>query len=304
MLSRVAESLYWAARNVERAEDLARLIDVTATRSVDRAVDAERRWRAAFTVAGITVDEGEEIDRTRALEHLVFDAETPFSITTCVRIARRNAINVRAELTSEIWECINEMYLFVEAHSARAVGPDGASSFLRSIRGSAQAFGGICDATLAHEDAWMFLRLGRYLERASMTARVLRGVEPDAGPHVWQLVLEACCASEPYARSRRQTFDPVEALAFLALSQSFPRSLRFCLHEVDHALHRLSGAPIGTFASAAERTSGRLASSLDYAGVPDLAYEGSATFAARIANDLDELGAGITAAYFPRVPVG
>ncbi len=303
MLSRVAESLYWTARNVERAEDLARLIDVTATRSVDRAVDAERRWRAAFTVAGITVGD-DEIDRAAALERIVFNSETPFSITACVRIARRNAINVRAELTTEIWECINELYLFVEAQSSRAVGPDGASSFLRSIRGSAQAFGGICDATLAHEDAWTFLRIGRYLERASMTARVLRGVDEDAGPHVWHLVLEACSASEPYARARQQSFDPADALAFLAISPTFPRSLRFCMHEVDHALHRLSGAPAGTFANAAERTSGRLRSSLDYAGTRDLANEGAANVAARIAADLDELGASITTAYFPRVPVG
>ncbi len=304
MLSRVAESLYWTARNVERAEDLARLIDVTATRSVDRAVDAGRRWRAAYAAAGIACGRDEEIDRGSALERLVFDPDTPSSISACVRIARRNAINVRAELTSEIWECINELYLFVEAQSPRAVGPDGASSFLRSIRASAQAFGGICDATLAHEDTWMFLRIGRYVERASMTVRVLRGVDDDSGPHVWQLVLEACCAGEPYARARQQSFDPVEALGFLVLSPTFPRSLRYCMHEVDHALHRLSGAPIGTFANAAERTSGRLASSLDFAGSAELAREGTANVALRISADLDELGAAITTAYFPRVPVG
>jgi uncharacterized alpha-E superfamily protein len=150
----------------------------------------------------------------------------------------------------------------------------------------------------------MFLRIGRYLERAAMTARVLKAMEPDAGPHVWQLVLEACCASEPYARARQQSFDPVEALGFLALSTTFPRSLRFCVHEVDHALHRLSGAPVGTFATAAERTSGRIASSLDFAGSADLAREGTVDFAERISAALHELGATITSAYFPRVPVG
>jgi uncharacterized alpha-E superfamily protein len=304
MLSRVAESLYWAARNVERAEDLARLIDVTAARSVDRAVDAESRWRAAYAVAGIEPVPGAVADRAGALDLLVFDGDRAHSIPGCVRIARRNAIGVRAELTTEIWECINALFLFVEAQSKIAVGPDGTSSFLRAIRESAQAFGGICDATLAHEDTWMFLRIGRYLERAAMTARVLRGVDPDAGPDVWQLVLEACCASEPYARARQQSFDPGEALAFLALSPSFPRSLRFCVHEVDDALHRLSGAPAGTFANAAERTSGRLASSLDFAGASELAYEGTANVAARIGAELDALGAAITAAYFPRVPVG
>lgn len=304
MLSRVAESLYWAARNVERAEDLARLVDVTAARSVDRAVDAQSRWSAAYAVAGVERDPDDGADRAGAMDRIVFGGDRSFSIPACVRIARRNAINVRAELTTEIWECINALFLFVEAQSARAVGPDGASSFLRAIRESAQAFGGICDATLAHEDTWLFLRIGRFLERAAMTTRVLRGIEPDAGPEVWQLVLEACCASEPYARAWQHGFDPNEALAFLVLSPSFPRSLRFCVHEVDDALHRLSGAPAGTFANAAERTSGRLASSLDYAGAADLAFEGPINVASRISRELEDLGAAITAAYFPRVPVG
>jgi uncharacterized alpha-E superfamily protein len=171
------------------------------------------------------------------------------------------------------------------------------------VRDTAQAFGGLCDATLLHDDAWEFLRVGRYLERAAMTARVLRVIDPDDGPHVWQLVLEACCASAPFARVGRQSSDPAEALAFLALSATFPRSLRFCLHEVDHGLHRLSGAPIGTFGNDAERTSGRIASSLDFAGPGDLLREGAAAFATRIASRLDELGALITQVYFPRIPV-
>jgi len=304
MLSRLAESLYWAARNVERAEDLARLIDVTAARSVDRAIDAESRWQAVYDVAGIVPYPDDGPDRGGAIKRIVFDDDSSSSIAGCIRIARRNAIGVRAELTTEIWECVNALYLFAESQSARAVGPDGVSSFLRAIRESAQAFGGICDATLAHEDTWMFLRIGRFLERAAMTTRVLRGLEGDAGPHVWQLVLEACCASEPYARARQQSFDPAEALAFLVLSASFPRSVRFCVREVDEALHRLSGAPAGTFANAAERTSGRLASSLAFTGTAELCDEGAAGAAARIGRELEELGAAITAAYFPRIPVG
>ena len=304
MLSRVAESLYWMARNVERAEDLARLIDVTAMRSVDRAEEANRRWRSVYRVAGIDPpDDPGLTPRARAIEHVVFGLESRLSVAACVRIARQNAVGVRAELTTEVWECINGLYLFVEAHSPRAVGPDGASTFLRSVRDTAQAFGGICDATLAHDDAWEFLRIGRYLERARMTARVLREIDPDDGPHVWQLSLEACCASAPFARARRQSSDPAEALAYLALSPVFPRSLRFCIHEVDNALHSLSGAPVGTFADAAERTSGRIAASLDFAGGNDLLGEGAAVFAARLADQFDVLGSAIVATYFPRVPV-
>ena len=304
MLSRVAESLYWMARNVERAEDLARLIDTTAMRSVDHAGDATERWSSVYRIAGIVPPEPPALlTRSTAIEDIVFGMESRLSVAACVRIARQNAVGVRAELTTEVWECVNGLYLFVEAHSPRAVGPDGASTFLRSIRDTAQAFGGLCDATLAHDDAWEFLRLGRSLERARMTARVLAEIEPDDGPHVWQLVLEACCASAPFARAQRQSSDPAEALAFLALSANFPRSLRFCVREVDTALHSLSGAPTGTFADGAERISGRICASLDFAGTADLMREGARAFATGLGAQLDELGSTIGATYFPRIPV-
>jgi uncharacterized alpha-E superfamily protein len=305
MLSRVAESLYWMARNVERAEDLARLVDVTATRAVDHHADAAERWASVYHVAGIDPPDDHGFSpRTTAIEQIVFGTESRLSVAACVRIARQNAIGVRAELTTEVWECVNGLYLFVEAQSPRAVGPDGASSFLRSIRDTAQAFGGLCDATLAHDDGWEFLRIGRSLERARMTARVLREIGPDDGPHVWHLVLEACCASAPFARARGQSSDPAESLAFLALSANFPRSLRFCARQVDTALHRLSGAPTGAFADGAERMSGRICASLDFGGTADLMREGSAEFGARMCGDFDELGAAIVATYFPRILVG
>ena len=305
MLSRVAESLYWMARNVERAEDLARLIDVTAMRAVDHADDAGDRWLSAYHIAGIDPpDDHGRSARSTALEAIVFNPDSRLSVAACVRIARQNAVGVRAELTTEVWECVNGLYLFVEAQSPRAVGPDGVSTFLRSIRDTAQAFGGLCDATLAHDDAWEFLRIGRSIERARMTSRVLRAADGDVGPHVWQLTLEACCASAPFARARRQSSDPVEALAFLALSPVFPRSLRFCAREVDAALHSLSGAPTGTFADDAERLSGRIAASLDFAGAFDLVREGPRAFSARLATELDALGGTISTTYFPAVPVG
>jgi len=304
MLSRVAESLYWMARNVERAEDLARLIDVTAMRAVDHADDAGERWLSAYHIAGIEVPESHGLSaRSTALEAIVFDVDSRLSVAACVRIARQNAVGVRAELTTEVWECVNGLYLFVEAQSPRAVGPDGVSTFLRSIRDTAQAFGGLCDATLAHDDAWEFLRIGRSIERARMTSRVLREIRDDDGPHVWQLVLEACCATAPFARARSQSSDPAEALAFLALSPVFPRSLRFCARQIDRALHRLSGAPAGTFADASERASGRICASLDFAGQADLAREGTSAFADRVGGQIDELGSSIVSTYFPRVPV-
>ncbi len=307
MLSRVAESLFWMARNVERAETLARLLDVTAAGSVDRGsarrTQVARQWDAVYAVAAVDPPQRSLRGGTAAaIERIAFGGEGD-SVATCVRIARRNAVGVRAELTTEVWESLNGLYLYVEAQSPKALGPDGASTFLRSVRDTAQAFAGICDATLSHDDAWDFLIVGRYLERASMTARILGAHDADDGAQAWQRVLEACCASEPFARARRQSSDPAEALAFLALSDVFPRSIRFGVREVDRALHRLSGTAPGTFANEAERAAGRIAAALGYYSANEVYEDGARVFAGRAQRWLDEIGDAITAAYFPRVPV-
>ena len=135
-----------------------------------------------------------------------------------------------------------------------------------------------------------------------MTARILSAHGED-GAHVWQRVLEACCASEPFARARRQSSDPADALAFLALGDVFPRSIRFCVREVDRALHRISGTATGTFANEAERASGRIAAALGYYSANEVSEDGARTFAGRAQRWIEEIGEAITSAYFPRVPV-
>ena len=129
MLSRVAESLYWMSRNVERAETLARVLDVNYNRTVDRNAAGRERaariWRSVFDIAGISVDvellEGASL-ASAAFERCTFSTEYRTSIVSCIRIARSNALSVRAELSTEVWECLNGLYLFVEAQSPRSVG--------------------------------------------------------------------------------------------------------------------------------------------------------------------------------------
>ena len=312
MLSRVAESLCWLARNVERAETLARILDVNYNRTVDRNAAgrerASRIWRSVFQIAGITADvsllEGAAL-ASAAFELCTFSVEWRTSIVACIRIARANALSVRAELTTEVWECLNGLYLFVEAQSPRSVARDGPSSFLRSVRDTAQAFGGIVDATITHGDEWRFLQVGRFLERAAMTARILRAYDAgDDGLHEWQRLLEMCCASEPFARAQRLSSEPHEVLGFLILHRQFPRSIRFCTNEIDDALHRISETALGAYSNEAERVTGLLKAMLDFVSVDEVLAEGSERFATRIADRLDAVGAAIETTYFPRVPVG
>ncbi len=310
MLARVAESLYWLSRNVERAESLARMIDVAFNRTVDRNAAGRERsyriWSGVLELAGTPDQLPAFAGPTLAVDAFAygtFAAENRSSVITCVRIARANALGVRAELTTEVWEAINSLYLFVEAQSPRAISREGPSSFLRRVRDAAQAIGGVIDATITHDDEWNFLQVGRFLERASMTARILKthDAADDTAPE-WQRLLEMCCASEPFARAQRLSSDPAEALAFLFLHRSFPRSVRACTSEVDRALHRLSGTEMGAFSNDAERVAGRLAAMLDFVELQEILDEGTTKFAARVGDRLDAVGMAVETSYFPRVP--
>ena len=309
MLSRVAESLYWMSRNIERAESLARIIDVAFNRTVDRNSAGRERamriWGSVLDLAGQPADAPEFSGPTLAIDAFAygtFATENRSSVISCIRIARANALGVRAELTTEVWEAINSMYLFVEAQSPRAIAREGPSSFLRKMRDAAMAIGGVIDATITHDEEWNFLQVGRFLERAQMTSRVLKthDAADDSAPE-WQRLLEMNCASEPFARAQRLSSDPSEALAFLFLHRSFPRGVRFCTSEVDHALHRLSETAMGAFSNEAERVTGRLQAMLDFVQIREIIDEGPNSFATRVVERLDAVGLAVQSSYFPRV---
>jgi len=310
MLSRVAESLYWMSRNIQRAESLARIVDVAFNRTVDRNVagreQATAMWRNVLGLVGVPGDDaypGGSRFATDAFALATFSREHHSSIVSCIHIARANAASVRAELSTEAWEAVNALYLFIEKQSPRAVVRAGPSSLLREIRDAGVAFGGIVDATITHGEEWNFLQLGRFLERAAMTAAVLQTHdEADDSVPEWQRMLEMCCAIEPFARTLRHSNDAFDALAFLLLHRAFPRSVRFCTAEVDQALHRHSQTQLGTFSNEAELATGRLAAMLDYVQQAEIIEEGAVAFARRLSMRLAEIGAAVEATYFPLVP--
>lgn len=310
MLSRVAESLFWMSRNMQRAESLARIVDVAFNRTVDRSAagreQATAMWRSVLGLVGMPGDvdyPGDSRFATDAFAAAAFAREHHSSIVSCVHVARQNAASVRAELSTEVWEAVNALYLFVESQNPRAVVRAGPSSFLRTVRDAGVAFGGVVDATISHDEEWNFIRVGRFLERAAMTAAILQTHDPldDSVPE-WQRLLEMACASEPFARTLRHSSDPRDALSFLLLQHTFPRSVRFCVLEVDRALHRLSQTPAGSFSNEAERVTGRLAAMLDYVRLAEILAEGPTVFARRLSVHLADVGSAIEATYFPLVP--
>jgi len=210
---------------------------------------------------------------------------------------------VRGELSSEVWEAINGLYLSVESSSPRSIARDGPSSFLRHVRDIAQAVGGIIDATISHDEVWDFLQMGRFFERAYLTNRMLRGIDPSASSIESQTLLQMCCASEPFAKVPHAMSETDRVVAFLLLDPAFPRSVRFALREVDASLHRISQTAGGTYSNEAERMLGRLLAILDFAQIGEITNEGLGSFTGRAGDRLDAFSIAVERIYFPRIPV-
>ena len=183
MLSRVADSLFWLSRNVERAETIARILDFTAARAIGtddfRDSAAESLWAAAFRCASFSEPAEPAASVSDIMSWCVFDQQNASSIESCVRVARANAIGIRAMLSTEAWLAMNTLYLYVEEQRPSKVLRSGPSRLLRRVRDAAQGFAGVCDATLSHGDAWNYLQIGRFLERAYMTSRMLAALGPE-----------------------------------------------------------------------------------------------------------------------------
>ncbi|MCW2544041.1 MAG: hypothetical protein JWM40_1593 [Frankiales bacterium] len=239
MLSRVAESLYWIGRYVERAEDTSRLLDVHVhTLIEDPWVDEEKACHDVLSVMGVDIPEG-RLDARRTTEALAFERNDTSSIVGAIAAARENARGVREALSSELWEALNATYHALPAQQAAAErhGPHG---FFRYVRERAAFIGGLIDGTMPRDDGWRFLVLGRSLERVDMTARLLwargqhRGVSSG-----WVGLLKSCSAHEAYLRTYRAAVEPEKVVEFLVLDRLFPRSVYAALVQAEACLTEL-----------------------------------------------------------------
>lgn len=270
MLSRLAESLFWIGRYVERAEDTARLLDVHLTLLLDDP------WSAEDVVcASLLAAMGQDADgmptRTRVLEQLAWRPDVSTSVVGALSAARENARRSREIVSAEMWESIN-----VTWHEAsRASRRRHPHTVLAWVRERAAAFNGTADGTLSRDEAWHFLLLGRYLERADMTARLVaaRTLAGTAGPS-WTTLLQSCGAYQAFLRGARGAVDDERAARFLLLDTLFPRSLMSTLvtaEECLRALARLHGAVATRGPSdEAQRLLGQIRSRLEYMPADEL----------------------------------
>src|ERR1700678_1905590 len=290
MLSRVADSLYWMSRYLERAEHTTRLLDVNLNLMWDEsAASADRRWQRVLEALGRPKDiewSGEAYALTQAL---TFDTENKASILSCIISARENSRHVREQISTEQWTRLNRLYLQVTRPDMRSdlqgapamQDPGPPTEFLQQVMEAVHQFQGVSDSTMSHGEGWQFIQVGRYMERASATARLLEAYHEDLWSHLdripegneyleWMGLLRSATAFEAYCKVYTADLTPDKILEFLLLDIEFPHSLRFSIDTLQHALEAIHGESGKSRAEPLRRLAGRLQSSLSYSSVDEI----------------------------------
>jgi len=279
LLSRVADSVYWMARYIERAENVARFIGVNLNLQLDLPLEPAQQWQPLIDTSGDSCQFKQrygEATQAKVIEFLTYDLANLNSIASCLRAARENARSVRETISSEMWTQVNSMYLDMQAQRRR---PDPAQlpEIFRAIRLGCHLFQGITDATMSHSEAWHFVRVGRKLERSDKTSRILdvkyfillpsaRDVGTPYDDIHWSAVLKSVSGFGMY-RKKHGRISPRDIVDFLLMDPDFPRSIRFCIHCADESLHAITGSPMGSFVYASEQILGLLRAELDFTSV-------------------------------------
>jgi uncharacterized alpha-E superfamily protein len=311
MLSRVADSVYWTSRYIERAENVARFVDVNIQLLLDAPEGQDQQWEPLVAITG----DHEEFARrygaaaeSSVIEFLTFDQENPNSILSCVRAARENARSVREIISSEMWLQLNRFYLMLNAAARQPGGLDRREGFYDEVKQASHLFSGVTDATMTHSEAWHFSRLGRMVERADKTSRILdvkyflllRSAE-EVGTAFdgvqWIAVLRSASAFEMY-RQRHGRITPRGVVEFLTLDREFPRAIQFCLMAARDSLHAISGTPMGTFRHAPEKLLGQLCSDLSFTDVDEVVQHGLHEYLDELQTKLNQVGQGIAETFF------
>jgi uncharacterized alpha-E superfamily protein len=311
MLSRVAESLYWMARYIERAEDLSRFLSVTFIANLDaRSAGAQVGWRSLVGIAGdekVFNEKYGEANAASVIEFLVWGAENPNSVQACVANARENARSIREQISSEMWEGINRLYFLTRdaSHDAVLRNP---TDFFRQTRDRAHGFQGITSATMTHSEPYQFIQLGLHLERADKTARIL-GVnylplmDNTNSPAETSLqlitLLRLCSAFEPYRRTVAGQMTSESVVEYLLLNREFPRAVLFCLNACISRLGRIGEDPANSSrVESPRRVLGRLEADLEYLDIHDVLGENMGPFLHSFLIRLNTVGGDIARTYF------
>lgn len=311
MLSRVAESIYWMARYVERAENVARFIDVNDNLTLGEGADLAEQWAPLVYTTGDQKRYAElygDPRRDGVLRFLAFDPKNANSVLACVGAARENARAVRESISQPMWEQINTFYLMVKSAVQDERFLKEPTQFCDMVKHASHSLVGSTYTTMSHGEAWHFLRIGRLLERADKTSRIvdvqyfhlLPGVD-DVGSALdvvrWSALLKSASALTMYRRVHGRII-PSRVADFLLLDRDFPRSMRFCLSRVQESMAEITGSRPGTFTCKTEQRIGRLRSEMDYTAIDDVIEQGMHEYIDQFQRRLNEIGDSLHTDFF------
>jgi uncharacterized alpha-E superfamily protein len=312
MLSRIADSLFWLARYIERAEDTARILDVTFHTLLEEGQQGfGLRWDPILSMAGeeaLFRQMYGDANAQNVFEFLAFSPHNPSSIMQCITKARENARTIRDRISREMWEDLNGLYFTLGGFEPREEIVAGPHRFCaRTIFGS-HRFHGVADATLPHDEGWEFLRIGFSLERAEMTARLvdvqyrnLLGASTETSPpdnHRWMALLKSVGAYEAYHRQYHAPIEPARVAEMLVLHAQHPRSIRFSATEIQSGLRAVSKTSAGSYANEAERLTGKVLERLRYDRIDEILRNGLHAYLTDLIHMFNSIGDSIARSYF------
>ncbi len=312
MLSRVADSIYWLNRYIERADNYARFLDVNVNLTLDLPPDMPEQWQPLVFAAGdrdLFDRTYGEYTKTNVLRFLIEDKRNPSSIYSCLFKARENARTIRDWLSLDIWEHVNDFFMEVREKVTDIEGlTRDPLPFTDAVHRGCLFFYGLADTTVSHSEGWHFGTLGRMIERADKTSRLLDVKYFILLPRVtdiggsfdllqWSSVLKSASAFEMYNRSF-DSIGPMQIAQFLLLDEEFPRSVRFCLSRAEESLRRISGADGRSFSNSAEKVIGQFRSQLDYTDINEIFNQGLHQYLDSLQLKLNEIDDALYETYF------
>ena len=316
MLSRVANLVYWMARQLERAENTARTVDVNAQLVLDlqsrQAADDPKSWEPLVYVTG---DQekffelyGKVASERAVIEFMIFDRRNPSSIMSCIYAARENARCIRDQLSSDVWETLNTFYLKLKSDDYSRYAQLGSSTYLNHIKTQIQLFYGVADSMIPRTDLWWFFELGRHLERADNTSRILDVKYYMLLPNIhnvgsaldmiqWASVLRSCSGFEAFRRSRCGQLNLERVVDYLLRDSEFPRSILFSITEAEQALGHITANSVHLEDSSAAILIRELRAELEMIDIPAVIADGLHEFLDDVQNKISDIHAALQATF-------
>lgn len=255
MLSRVAETLYWMARYVERAENIARLVNINNMLLMDLPKGVSTGWEPLVDIIGVRKEYEEthsDFSEANCLRFFILGENNPSSILNSISYARENARTVRDVIPRGVWEGINSLYHYIKDNQNKGLSKRGRFEYLKKIIESTLLIFGALDATINHDQAYIFIRFGSIIERADMTTRILdvrsaNLITSDTTERPfeniqWISVLRSISAYQMYRQQMGLRVQRADVLEFMLLSPVFPRSFLFCLNELKSLISQIDNA--------------------------------------------------------------